>query len=126
MTGFKKLVARDNRYLVNTNEYGEHYHIRYDGEVYRNVQAIVTGMRLEDYTRRFADGADGIFHETTKIHVLLDDIGGAQPEKGTLIELSEPLQNETYFEEVHFTVYRIIKSILEIGMVILEVEAYLD
>lgn len=116
---FRDMVARDIRAVfLNTEEFADERIIKYDGEVYRDVPVVISENRQSArVTRREDDHAQGLYRVDTKVNLALSDIGGKQPEKGQRFYLS------TDKEGSFFMGYYIGRSKVEMGMVILELEA---
>lgn len=87
---FKDGVAADNvRVFMNIGEFAETHDIRYDGEVYKDVDCVITRLKERDRNPAVKDHAQGIYMVTARFHCPLDALGGNIPEKGTKIAISD-------------------------------------
>lgn len=129
---FKELIEQDNEVLLNYAEFGEYRTIIYDGVEYPHIKTLVTGDREQKRVQYTGDHLSGLYTDRTKLHCLLKDVGGVQPEKGTLIRVGEPepdFDDPDYNPEEHepldiyFREYYIATSVYEEGMLRLHLEA---
>lgn len=122
MSGFQDMVARDARQVFcNPDEFAETRHVLYDGATYdgadhQGIPVVLTQAREKDREQyKRDDFAGGLFQVNATLHCALADLGGEQPEKGGKIGLSE--DGDFYYT------YYIVTSSVQMGMIILELEA---
>lgn len=118
MSGFKDMLAADNEAVfLNTDEFAELRTIIYDGETYRDVKAVLAGVKEKDRRQLVSDHRQGLFLVSSVLHCLKNELGGNQPEQGQRIKISSE-ENPEYFEE-----YYVASSVCEMGMLRVELEA---
>ena len=121
--GFKDMVASDiHAVFLNLDEFAELRNVWYDGTVYENVPVVLHGLKENDRKRltsgvkeqggrnSVADRVEGLYEEQRVAHMALSDIGGVLPEKGKQFRISVGEGSKKYRS------YRIIASVLDMGM----------
>lgn len=119
---FRDAVGEDiHSVFLNTEEFGERRTVQYDGEIFKDIPVVLTGLKERDRKRLYfgqrnkSDHAQGLYEEHTVMHCSLADIGGHQPEKGQRIRIYDA--DGTWARD-----YRILASVLDMGMLRLELE----
>lgn len=119
MSGFKDMVAADNQSVfLNLGEFAEKRTIKYDGEVYKDIPIVLTGMKEKDRRQLMRDHAQGLYLVSSVLHCAMSDLGGKQPEKGTRIKINDREGGGGFFREFY-----VAASVCEIGMLRVELEA---
>ena len=119
MSGFKDMVARDNHgVFMNCDEFAEKRTIEYDGEIFPDIPVVLSGMKEKDRRQLMSDHAQGLYLVSTVLHCALSDLGGAQPEKGQRLLISDREGSDFYRE------YYVASSVCEMGMLRVELEAF--
>jgi hypothetical protein len=121
--GFKEMVAAANRKVfLNTDRYAEKRTVIYDGVTYKDIPAILTGIKEKD--RRSVilqdgrrDNAKGLFMAISVLRCAISDLGGNKPEKGQLIKISSEKNGDFYHD------FYVATSVCEHGMLRVELEA---
>lgn len=117
MSYFKELIEQDNATLLGIEEFGEIRTIMYDGNVYENVSVLLTGDRQKKRFQMREDHAEGLYLNHTKMHCRAAELGEQLPEKGSLISISRD-ETGDFFKD-----YYVAESVLEVGMLLLYLEA---
>ena len=116
---FKDMVADDiHNVFLNLEELAEKRTIEYDGERYEDIPIVLKGIKERDRRQLVSDHVQGLFLATTVLHCALDDLGGNQPEKGTLIRINDEEGGGGFFHGFY-----VASSICEMGMLRVELEA---
>lgn len=116
MSGFKDMAARDAKQVFcNPDEFGELRTLIYDGITYEDIPIVLSKAKEKDRQQLRDDHGEGIFRVNATLHCAAADLNGVQPEKGHKIKLDEG--------EDFFYTYYIVTSSVQMGMVILELEA---
>jgi len=90
MSKFKDMVARDNaRTFMNLDEFAEkrivvYDGVTYDGEDYAGIPVVLSGLKEKDRRQLMSDHIQGLFLVSSVLHCRIQDLGGNQPEKGTM------------------------------------------
>ena len=93
---FRELVETDNHEIfMNLDELAEEGSIRYDGPLYESIPVVLTGAEELDCPA--------------------EALGDCTPEQGRTVEIHE---NGTFFHR-----YRVERSVCEMGMLEMELEA---
>ncbi len=117
---FKEMIEQDNRdVFLNTEEFAEHRTVKYDGVTYKHIPVLLSKIREPQFNVS-GNNMEGIHRATERARLNLKDINGVSPEQGTRISISDHIV-PTFFQD-----YKIITSSEEVGMVVLELEAYAD
>lgn len=112
---FKDMLAADNRNVfLNTGEFAEPRTVFYDGVTYENIPVVLSGIKEQDRRQITTDHAQGLYLVTSVLHCAASDIGGAAPEKGARIKISDGGFLRSFY---------VASSICEVGMVRAELEA---
>ncbi len=112
---FKDMVEADNlNVFLDTDFFGEKHTIRYDGVTYEEVPCVITHLKEKDRSTTMSDHAQGIYRVDATLHCRLADIGGAKPEKGGKIFISDDGFMQRFF---------VGESGCSMGMVRVELEA---
>ena len=97
MSKFKDMVARDNaRTFMNLDEFAEkrivvYDGVTYDGEDHAGIPVVLSGLKEKDRRQLMSDHIQGLFLVSSVLHCRIQDLGGNQPEKGTRMEISDPM-----------------------------------
>ena len=119
MSGFKDSVADDiHSVFLNLDEFAEKRTIRYDGEEYRDIPIVLTGLKEQDRRQLQADHLEGVYLVTSVLHCALSDLNGHQPEKGLRIKINDQEGGGGFFREFY-----VASSVCEMGMLRVELEA---
>lgn len=114
---FRDMVKADMRKIfLNCGEFGEFCTIVYDGVRYAHVPVVMANIKEKDRRVLVSDHVQGLYMATCTLHCAIDDLGGVLPEKGMRFQVQE--EGKDFFRE-----YRIAKSMVELGMIRLELEA---
>lgn len=117
INSFKQQLAADNqKVFLNTVEFAELYTIIYDGETYKDVPAVLTGVEQKERQRIEADHGEGLYQVSTVLYCAQADLGGVQPEQGSTIKINDETGSDFFIK------YRVASSICEIGMLEIELE----
>lgn len=118
---FKDMVEADiENVFLNNNEFAETHTIKYDRETYENIPILLTKAKEMKRPVTVSDHAEGIHKMTTTVHIALSDLGGVVPEQKQEISIDDgEALGKTFFGQ-----YRILTSDCEMGMVMLELEAF--
>lgn len=115
MSGFKDMVAADiQNVFMNTSEFAELRTVIYDGNTYRDIPVVLSGLKEKDRRQLVSDHVQGLFIVSSVLHCAVSDMGGIQPEKGAKIKISD----EGFMREFH-----VASSVCELGMLRVELEA---
>lgn len=116
---FKDMVADDiHGVFLNLAEYGEKRTIKCDGEVYKDIPIVMSGLKEKDRNQTVRDHAQGLYLVTSVLHCSIDDLGGRQPERGQRIKINDCEGGEGFFAEFY-----VAQSDCELGMLRVELEA---
>lgn len=100
---------------MNLDELAETRSVRYDGMVYEQIPVVLTGAEEQARERLSHDHAEGLYRVTDVLYCPGDSLGGRTPEQGSTLELS--------VDGVFFHRYRVERSVCELGMLEVELEA---
>ena len=118
---FKAMVEADNLgVFLNANEFAEFHTVKYDGEIYENIPLLLTKVKELERPALVDDHMQGIHLVNATVHIALSDLNGVQPEQKKIISIDDG----TALGRPFFQQYRIVTSDCEMGMVVLELEAY--
>lgn len=85
MSGFKDMVARDNfGVFLNCDEFAEKRTVKYDGATYEDIPIVLSGLKEKDRRQLMSDHAQGLYIVSSVLHCALSDLGGVQPERGSV------------------------------------------
>ena len=116
MSAFRELVAADNHEVfMNLDELAETRSVRYDGTVYVQIPVVLTGAEEQARERLSHDHAEGLYRVTDVLYCPAESLGGCTPEQGRTLELSE--------DGAFFRRFRVERSVCELGMLEIELEA---
>lgn len=118
---FKDMVAADNKNVfLNTSEFADKRTIVYDGETYKDIPIVLTGLKEQNRRQLItsSDHAQGLYLVTSVLHCAADDLGGEQPEKGQRIKINMQEGGGGFFNEFY-----VASSVCELGMLRVELEA---
>lgn len=116
---FKDMVAADNKKVfMNTDEYAEERTVIYDGETYKDIPIILSGLKEKDRRQLVSDHVQGLYLVSTVLHCARSDLGGKQPEKGMRIQINDRKGGGGFFRSFY-----VAASNTEIGMLRVELEA---
>jgi len=124
---FKDMVAADvHGVFLNLAEYGELRDIWYDGNVYKDVPVVLSGLKENDRKRlvsgvkeqggrnSVADRVQGLYNEQIVMHCAVSDLGGKQPENGARLRISKGEGSARWRE------YYVTASVSDMGMLRVE------
>jgi len=115
VSGFKASIEADlHRTFLNTNDFGELCTIVYDGQTYRRVPTVLTGLKEKDRRAHVNDHAQGLFRVSRVLHCALADLGGNQPEVGQRIRIG--------CESRFLSEFYVASSTCDLGMLRVELE----
>lgn len=121
MSSFKDMVEEDiHDVFLNTDEFADLHTVRYDGEVYENIPVVLMKVKEAERPALTDDHIQGIHLVNATVHIALSDLNGIQPEQKKIISIDDGVALGKPF----FRRYRIVTSDCEMGMVVLELEAY--
>ena len=116
MSAFLELVAADNHEVfMNLDELAETRSIRYDGTLYERIPVVLTGAEEQAREQLSHDHAEGLYRVTDVLYCPAESLGGCTPEQGRTLELSE--------DGAFFRRFRVERSVCELGMLEIELEA---
>lgn len=116
MSTFREIVAADNHEIfMNLEELAEKRSVRYDGTLYEGVSVVLMGAEEQARKQLTHDHAEGLYRVTDVLYCPGDSLGGRTPEQGSTLELS--------VDGVFFHRYRVERSVCELGMLEVELEA---
>lgn len=119
MSGFRDMVAVDNAAVfLNLDEFAERRTIRYDGEEYRDIPVVLSGLKEKDRRQLQSDHVQGLYLVSTVLHCAVDHLGGKQPEKGARLSINDREGGGGFFREFY-----VATSVCELGMLRVELEA---
>jgi hypothetical protein len=95
--------------FLNTDEFAELLQVRYNGRDY-NIPVVIDNDEERDRARAASDNAVGVFTSAVRAFISFEDLG-ILPNKNTQITIDSER-------------YDIMKSVLESGMITLELECY--
>lgn len=130
MSAFTDMVRSDNlEVFCNLQEFGETRMVEYDG-VTRSVRCVIRSVRMDDRHTTMTDHAQGLYRTSVMMHCDIREMDGIQPEKGTLIYISDPRSLSDPDAPVppvaggrYMRCYRTEVSYVEMGMLHLSLEA---
>ena len=115
MSGFKEMIAADNRNVfINATEFAENHTVIYDGTTYENIPIVLSGIKEKDRRQLVSDHIQGLFLVSAVMHCVASDLGDVVPEKGRKIKINDG----DFFREFH-----VASSVNEAGMIRVELEA---
>ncbi len=118
MSAFRDMVANDiHGVFLHCGEFAETRTIVYDGETYKDVPVVLSGMKEQDRRQLTSDHSQGTFLVSHVLHCSRADLGGNQPEKGQRIKVSDE-QYPDYLRQ-----YYVAASVCEMEMLRIELEA---
>ncbi len=119
MSGFKDMVAADNRNVfLSLNEFAELRTVRYDGDVYTDIPIVLSGLKEKDRRQLVSDHVQGLYIVSSVLHCAQSDLGGVQPERGARIGINDEEGGGGFFREFY-----VASSVCELGMLRVELEA---
>lgn len=119
MRGFKDMIAHDNQAVfLNLGEFAERRTVQYDGETYQDIPIVLSGLKEKDRRQLVSDHVQGLYLVSSVLHCAIDDLGGAQPEKGQRIKINDGEGGGGFFREFY-----VASSVCEMGMLRVELEA---
>ena len=115
------MVEADNLgVFLNSNEFADLHTVKYDGETYENIPVLLTKVKEMERPALVDDHLQGIHLVNVTAHIALSNLNGVQPEQKQIISIDDG----TALGRPFFQQYRIVTSDCEMGMVVLELEAY--
>lgn len=118
---FKDMVEEDiANVFLNNDEFAETHTVKYDGEIYEDIPVVLTKAKEMKRPAAVNDHAEGIHKVTATAHISLADLNGVVPEQKQVISINDgEALGKPFFRR-----YNIVTSDCEMGMVVLELEAY--
>jgi hypothetical protein len=113
--GFKESVAADIKgVFLNIGEFGDTRTVIYDGAVYADIPVVLTRLRETERVAKLSvsgkfDSSQGLYMADAVMHCAVEDVGGALPERGQRIRISEA--------DGFLKTYYVSSSHLDMGMV---------
>lgn len=113
---FKQCAAADiHTVFLNEDEFAEKRDIRFDGKVYRDVLAVaeenaLQGKQEKNFLQTQKDHREGLYKRVLTVYLALEDIGGKQPEFGSVFEMNDAA-GESFFH-----LFYVMESALDSGM----------
>lgn len=118
---FKDMVEADiANVFLNDDEFAEIHTVKYDGAVYENIPIVLTKAKEMKRPVTVDDHAEGIHKVTATVHISLSDLNGVIPEQKREIGIDDG----EAVEKTYFRPYKILTSDCEMGMIVLELEAF--
>lgn len=125
MSGFKDMVAADNRNVfLRCEEFAElrtvvYDGVTYDGQEHKGIPIVLSGLKEKDRRQLvLTDHVQGLYLVSSVLHCAVADLGGKQPEKGQHIKINDEDGGAGYFQA-----FRVASSVCELGMLRVELEA---
>lgn len=113
------VVAADvHSTFLNLTDFAKKRTIIYDGEIYKDIPVVLSGMKEKERRVLTSDHAQGLFLVTDILHCAISDLGGKQPEKGTRISINYQEGGGGYFASFY-----VASSVEKMGMLRVELEA---
>lgn len=116
---FKQCAAADiHAVFLNEDEFAEKRDIRFDGEIYRDVLVVaeenaLQGKQEKNFLQTQKDHSEGLYKRVLTVYLALEDIGGKQPEFGSIFEMNDAA-GESFFH-----LFYVMESALDSGMLAL-------
>lgn len=126
MMDFKAMVEADNLgVFLNAMEFADRHIVKYDGITYAGddgtgIPVLLTKVKEMKRPVAASDHMQGIHLVTATAHIALSDLDGEIPEQKQEIQIDDG----TALGEPFFRRYTIVTSDCEMGMVVLELEAF--
>ena len=118
---FKEMTEADiKNVFLNDDEFASLKTVRYDGLIYSDIPVLLTKTKERERQIPSGDHAEGIHLVSAVAHISLSDMNGILPEQKQSIYID----NGNAIGQTYFQRYKIITSDLEMGMIVLELEAY--
>ena len=123
---FKAMVEADNKgVFLNAMEFAENHIVKYDGAIYdgeegAGIPVLLTKVKEMKRPAVASNNMQGVHLVTATAHIALSDLDGIVPEQKQDISISDG----TALGEPFFQRYKIVTSDCEMGMIVIELEAY--
>ena len=118
MSGFKDTVAQDIlEVFLNLDDFAESRTVVYDGETYKDIPVVLSGVKQQSRRQLQTDHAQGVYLATDVLHCALADLGGCLPEKGQRLKINDR-EGGGFFRS-----YYVAASTSRMGMLRVELEA---
>lgn len=118
---FKEMVEADNvGVFMNDDEFAERHTVKYNEVVYEDIPVVLTQVRESEHPVVPTQGVEGIHKVTAIAHIALVDLQGNEPEQKQDIYINDGFAAGM----PHYQRYRIVTSGVDMGMIVLELEAY--
>lgn len=119
------MVEADNKSIfLNDSEFAEIHTVQYNGVIYKDIPVLLTKVKTVKrpvmVIGNEEDHLDGIHLATAVAHIALNDMNGVIPEQKQLISIND---GEAVGQPFMMQ-YRIVTADCEMGMIVLELEAY--
>lgn len=119
MSGFKDMVSADNASVfLNVDEFGDIRTIKYDGNIYKDIKIILTGIKEKDRRQLTGDHAQGFFYATAVMHCMASDMNYRLPENRMPFQINDEEGGGGFFRS-----YRVISASEAMGMFRIELGA---
>lgn len=121
--GFKDDVAADiSVVFLNTEEFADIHTVKYNDVTYADIPVALQEIKQKDRPLLVgnANHLQGLHVAQTTAYIGQEHIGGVVPEQGRYIFIDDGFAAG----EIFFRQYRIVTSDVQMGMVVLELEAY--
>lgn len=118
---FKDMIGEDiANVFLNTDEFAEIRTVKYNGKVYEDIPIVLTKAKEMKRPVTVNDHAEGIHKVTATVHISLSDLNGVIPEQKQAICINDgEALGKPFFRK-----YNILTSDCEMGMLVLELEAF--
>ncbi len=97
LSPFREQLAADNaQVFLNPAEFGEARSVRYDGEVYKDVNVVLDeGLEAarNNITLMKTDHSQGLYKGQVRMFCQRKELGGKQPEIGKTLEIESERRN---------------------------------
>ncbi len=118
---FKEMAEADIKNIfLNSSEFASIKTVRYDGATYPDIPVLLTQTKEMERQAPSSDNAQGIHLVSAVAHISSADMDGVLPEQKQFIYI----EDGSALGQVFFKRYKIITSDIEMGMIVLELEAY--
>lgn len=118
---FKDMVEADIAgVFLNDGEFAERHTVKYNGELYEDIPVVLNQIKETEHPVVPTQGVEGIHKVTAIAHIALADLHGKVPEQKRDIYINDGFAAGRPF----YQRYRIATSGVDMGMIVLELEAY--
>lgn len=118
---FKDVIARDNKNVfLNLTEFADTHTVKYNGKTYENIPVVFTKIKEQERPVTVNDHAEGIHRVAATANIAISDLNGVIPKQKQIISIDDG----EALGEPFFCRYRVLTSDCEMGMLVLELEAF--